>query len=105
MELKAKQKFYSLPGVVEIEQGQQYHTSKNQGSADSLKTLVGFKTLNLFAEISEIWQWGPGKWESLLLAVLVQNTEWRYKRLEVKHNNLTKENPQLGQQYRIIYKR
>lgn len=54
MELKAKQKFYSLPGVVEIEQGQQYHTSKNQGSAGSLKKLVGFKILNLFAEIFEI---------------------------------------------------
>ena len=54
MELKGMQKCYSLPGTVEMEQGQQYHTSKNQGSAGSLNKGVGFKTLNMFPGIFEI---------------------------------------------------
>lgn len=71
MELKSMQKCCSLPGMVEMEQGQQYHTSKNQGSAGSLNKGVGFKTLNMFPGIFEIWQEGLGKWESVLFAVLV----------------------------------
>ena len=71
MELKGMQKCYSLPGTVEMEQGQQYHTSKNQGSAGSLNKGVGFKTLNMFPGIFEIWQEGLGRWESVLFAVLV----------------------------------
>ena len=54
MELKGMQKCYSLPGTVEMEQGQQYHTSQNQGSAGSLNKGVGFKTLNMFPGIFEI---------------------------------------------------
>ena len=71
MEIKSKQKWSSLPGMVEMEQGQQYQTSKNQGAAGSLNKGVGLKTLSMFAGIFEIWQEGPGKWESLLFAVLV----------------------------------